>query len=108
MPDAWEKWRLWQYGDYGSIQGVYSNGARDDGGSIAVYDGDGGDGGPVVASADVNYFDGTETDLRAFIASTVSTGAVDDPAPLTDPPHVAHADGGAPIDCSDGCCIADP
>jgi hypothetical protein len=56
----------------------------------------------------MNYFDGTEADLRAFLRSTITDGTVADPPPLSDPPHLPTPDGSPPPDCSDGCCVADP
>jgi GH25 family lysozyme M1 (1,4-beta-N-acetylmuramidase) len=107
-PDAWDHWRFWQHAEDGSVRGLYANGDRDGGGAPALDDSDGGDGGPIAAGSDMNYFDGTMTDLTAFIAGTVSPGTVVDPPPLSDPPHVPTPDGGSPVDCSDGCCVADP
>jgi lysozyme len=107
-PDAWRMWTFWQYGG-APLSGVWSNGSRDDdaGGSIAHQDG--GDGGPIVASADVNYFDGTLEHLRAFVGSTTSDGTVGDPPPLAHPPHVLPDAGiSGPLDCDDGCCVMAP
>jgi lysozyme len=110
MPDAWNKWAFWQYSETTTTVGIYRNGSRDDldGGSIELQDG--GDGGPVESMSDVNYFDGTITDLNRFVTSSVSTEAPPDPPPLSDPPHVpgASPDAGGPVDCADGCCVAGP
>jgi GH25 family lysozyme M1 (1,4-beta-N-acetylmuramidase) len=106
MPTAWDKWELWQHSASGSVPGVYNNGSRDDdAGSIQLVDG--GDAG-VLADTDLDFFDGTMDGLRAFIASTASSGLVDDPPPLVDPPHVSSTQLGQELDCSDGCCVADP
>ncbi len=105
MPDTWRKWDLWQWSESQTVQGVYTNANRDDdaGGSILMQDG----GGPAPSGCDVNYYDGTLADLRRFIASSVSTGDVQDPPPLENPPVVPGAGPvGAPIDCTDGCCVA--
>jgi lysozyme len=106
MPDAWDKWALWQWSEGQPVKGVYTNANRDDdaGGSILMQDGGGG---PVPAGCDVNYYDGTLSDLRRFIASTVSPGDIQDPPPLENPPVVPGAGPvGAPIDCTDGCCVS--
>jgi GH25 family lysozyme M1 (1,4-beta-N-acetylmuramidase) len=110
MPAAWPKWHFWQYTSSGQVLGVYTNGARDDwdGGTPALHTEDGGDGGPVHAHTDLDFFDGTLDDLKAFVSSTVSPGGIVDPPPLANPPHVPTPDGGTPIDCEDGCCVADP
>jgi lysozyme len=108
MPLAWDKWKFWQHSAVGAIPGVYVNGDRDDGGAIGVVDG--GDGGdvPQLAETDLDYFDGTLDELRAFVATTASDGVVDDPPPLDAPPHVSVSVFGPNFDCADGCCIADP
>jgi lysozyme len=107
-PTAWDQWTMWQYGG-ASLPGIWSNGSRDDdaGGSIAHQDG--GDGGPIASSADVNYFDGTLERLVAFVASTTSDAAPPDPPPPANPPHVLPDAGIAgPLDCDDGCCVEAP
>lgn len=105
-PDIWERWKLWQYAEDGVVRGVFENSDINDpnGGSPAM------DGGvQVQGRVDVNYFDGTLSDLRGFIASTGSTGDVADPPPLANPPVVRGAGPvGSPIDCADGCCTAAP
>jgi hypothetical protein len=112
MPDGWNMWTFWQYREDATINGIFSNGSSNDdaGGSIAVRDA--GDGGvqAELAGADTNYFNGTLESLHSFVASTASKGDVPDAPPLTDPPHVSlSVDGGTrTVDCSDGCCVADP
>jgi hypothetical protein len=104
-PDAWPQWTMWQYGG-ASLGGIWSNGYRDDdaGGGIAHQDG--GDGGPIAAEADVNYFDGTYERLRALVGSTTSDGTIPDPPLPAHPPHVvAGPDISGPLDCDDGCCV---
>jgi lysozyme len=111
-PDTWDMWTFWQHSDKGFVSGVYDNGDRNgpDGGSMATWNGDGGDGGPKYSGSDVNYFDGTLADLQRFIGKGVSTTPVVDPPLPVNPPHVpgASQDAGAPIDCADGCCVAGP
>jgi lysozyme len=123
MMTGWAKWDIWQYSEGATVPGIFSNGSRnsDAGGSIALEDaGDGGVGVPVVATADLNYYNGTLDDLVAFVKTTMSTNPPADPPPPANPPVVspppgpdAGPDGGPPpppnpVDCSDGCCIAGP
>ena len=105
MPLAWDKWKFWQHSAFGTVPGVYVNGDRDDGGAIGLVDG--GDAGELAAT-DLDFFDGTLDELRAFVAATFSDGSVADPPPLDAPPHVSVAVFGPNFDCADGCCIADP
>lgn len=93
-PGAWDQWRLWQWSESGSVEGIYENADHDDegGGSIRMENG-----APALAGSDMNYYDGTLDDLRRFIASTVGSATFPDPTPPADLPEV---DG----DCSDGCC----
>jgi lysozyme len=105
MPLAWNKWVFWQHSAVGAVPGVYVNSDRDDGGAIGLVDG--GDAGEL-AETDLDFFDGTLDELRAFVATTASSGVVDDPPPLDAPPHVSVTAFGPDFDCADGCCIADP
>lgn len=103
MPDAWPTWQFWQHSESGNVTGLYDNGDRDGGGAIGLDDA----GAPSPAGSDLNYFNGTRTDLDALIANSVGTNPADPPPP-SDPPHVSTADGGVGPDCSDGCCVLDP
>jgi lysozyme len=101
MPDAWDKWAIWQYSEDSTVKGVYSNADRDGGGSKATDDA----GAPVLAGSDMNYLDGTRADLDALVANSFSTGSVPG-APLpANPTPVPTPDGGTAPDCTDGCCV---
>jgi GH25 family lysozyme M1 (1,4-beta-N-acetylmuramidase) len=104
MPTPWNTWRLWQHSATGKVPGVYTNTREGDGGSIRLVDG--GDAGHIF-STDLNFFDGTMEGLRAFIATTSSTGDIEQAPPLAHPPHVSPSIG-VEFDCNDGCCIRDP
>ena len=65
----------------------------------------------MMQGTDLDWFNGTADDLRAFVASTITSADVAEPPPPDSPPTIVPkplSDGGtpAPIDCSDGCCVA--